>query len=135
MARNRLVCKKCHVVFHMDASGHPRFGEAPPTEEVAARNQRRTVDAKTVKELDYAEKLFVVTRKKVAISLSIVGAFAIGFYALTPRNGIDSLAKKAQRLADAVSAGDLTSFKKPRYSSTTSSRTAGMRRSGPSTKA
>ncbi len=118
---SRLVCKKCHTVFHVTPTGRSILGEpAPPGRESAkdkAAAQPHHVHPASaagvsVKEKDWAEGLFEMSGQRMK-GLAAVALFAIaglGYYFLLGGSP-DILTIKAQDAANALAAEDVSTLK------------------------
>jgi hypothetical protein len=123
---SRLVCKKCHMVFHVTPTGRAMKGEPPPAVKEKGGHSDRKADAHAhchghahanpglttaTKERDWAEGLFDFNRVQVMGGLLLVAILGLGGLVVMAGGSKDDLAKKTQDLANAVSAGDLATVK------------------------
>ncbi len=110
----RLVCKKCHIVFHMTPTGRPMIGEPPAP---VTEKPRKTVDDPTraavqeLKETEWIENLFVLNRRKVFYLVTVVAILGAGLLAKLSTGGNDNLTRKAEKMASALLAKDPTGLK------------------------
>lgn len=107
----RLVCKKCHMVFHMTSGGRTVLGEPPAENRKGDRHSGRDAVAEAKPRADWKENLpeFTVTGRSALISLVVIVVLAIGyfFYNQTP----ESLGDRGKRVGEAFAAGKLNDLK------------------------
>ena len=116
-ATARMVCKKCHMVFHMTPTGRTMLGE-PPVAGKEKDNKKTAHDpghasggASAAKKRDFAEGLFEFNRVQILAGVLAVGMLGLGCFVVMAGGGKDILSQKAQEMADAVSAGNVSSVK------------------------
>jgi len=114
----RLVCKKCHMVFHVTPTGRAMLGEpAPPGKDQREKKKGEAHGAHpgfatATKKSDWAEGLFEFNRTQLLVGGLVVGILGLGCLVVMASGSKDDLAVKTQDLANAVSAGDIATVKK-----------------------
>jgi hypothetical protein len=109
-AHSRLVCRKCHVVFHMSPSGRPVLGEPPVDhrEGRGAQGALQTAESKVRKaELNLPE--FTSTHGYMVAGIFVAAAAIYGF--MTWAGPSDNLSARARTLVEALAHNDLDTVK------------------------
>lgn len=107
-ANSRLVCKKCHSIFHMGPTGRAVIGEPPVPKTVDAMKGK----AATSKKEDFEFELPRISELNPGL-LAILGLLLVGGllylgYSMMGGGGTVSLMPAAHELAQALSAKDTT---------------------------
>jgi hypothetical protein len=115
---SRLVCKKCHAVFHMNKAGRVVLGEPHDESRSATRTAMRatkTAEKKSGTWRDYLPEGELTPRMKLA---ALGGAaLAVGFivWLLIP---VATLEQRAKDVAEAFKNGEKSTLKSMAYTST-----------------
>jgi hypothetical protein len=100
-ANGRMVCKKCHMIFHMSPSGRTVLGEPPVSR--GAEQARAAKAAADTDGIDWSALLSDVgnARMKILGGLLAVGVLVLVYYFMAGGAG-DQLQPKAQLAAGAL---------------------------------
>ncbi len=118
-ANSRMVCKKCHMVFHMTPTGRTMLGEPPvPGKEKDKKSHAHDHahdhahhHATAAKEADWVEGLFEIKRVKTLVALLVVAVSGLGYMVVMASGIKDDLTRKSQLVADSLLADDLATVK------------------------
>jgi len=112
-SNTRLVCKKCHIVFHVSPTGRSIMGEPPPAGKEKDKDKVKThayghaVSVADLKQADWAEGFFQgsLQRVKGMVAVLVVGLLGLG-YMMFAGGTPDPLTLRAQQTADALVGGN-----------------------------
>lgn len=106
----RLVCKKCHMVFHMTSGGRTLLGE-PVAETRKGDRQSTREGAEAKPRSDWRENLpeFTVTGRSALISLIAIVVVAIGYFLFN--QAPESLQDRGKKVGEAFAEGNLSLLK------------------------
>lgn len=107
----RLVCKKCHMVFHMTSGGRTVLGEPPTETGKGGRHSGRDALAEAKPRADWRENLpeFTVTGKSALVALVLIVVVAIGYFLFN--QAPESLQDRGKRVGEAFADGKLNQLK------------------------
>ena len=118
---SRLVCKKCHVVFHMDSGGRPVIGEPHHDSSNEPRKHSQESEHHSIFEVFHLPKLDELTHLgdnlteytfPVKPVLGALGVLAVGWVVLGFLNGPpESVADRTRTAVDALAHDDLDRLK------------------------
>jgi hypothetical protein len=110
-AHSRLVCRKCHMVFHMNQSGRTVLGE-PPVESIRGdRSGTQTAEskAKARKAVEFNLPEVTTTHLLTLAGILLLAGAVYGF--MTWGGPSDNLQARAQTLVDALAKNDIEGVK------------------------
>lgn len=111
-ANTRLVCKKCHMIFHMGPTGRALPGE-PPTQRTADHGHAHAHAPAAVKESGVSLPSLGDLNSGLLGVLGVLIVLAVIYlgYSWVGRGGTASLVPVAERMAEALKANDLKTIK------------------------
>jgi hypothetical protein len=109
----RLVCKKCHIVFHMNTAGRTLLGEPPVSPSEKKKEKDKAFEAPALPSFeglgDLRENIKDISPKKLAIAAGVLLVAMVGYTFLTAAP--ESLAIRASITAEKFAADDLAYLK------------------------
>jgi hypothetical protein len=108
-ANSRLVCKKCHTIFHLSPTGRVLLGE-PPTERKPEPQTETRLPWADDTEYSFSLPDLHVTPTQIGLGVLLVGVVWL-FYFLSTLNLAEDLNKKADRAVAAMLTGDVETLK------------------------
>jgi ribosomal protein S27AE len=109
---SRLVCKKCHTVFHLSPAGRVHLGEPPqPVKREPEEKPRSIWDPEEEVEYTFSLPELNITPAQFGLGLGAIGLLTI-FYFISTIDFSEKLAEKADRMVAAFMAGDADTLKK-----------------------
>lgn len=108
-ATSRLVCRKCHMVFHLSPTGRALKGEPPSVSESEARKHKAdaflSAKGASPEREEKSPFEFNFNRRQLLLSGVFLGLIVVTYFTFSGPS-TSSLAIQGQRIAKALAAGD-----------------------------
>jgi hypothetical protein len=108
---SRLVCRKCHTIFHLSPTGRVLLGEPPQPVRREPEEKPRSVWDEEEVESGFSLPELEITRAQLGFGVGAIGLLAI-FYLFSMIDFSEKLAEKSNRMVAAFMSGDAATLKK-----------------------